>query len=429
MRILHVVHQYPPNHLGGTELYTQAMARRQAAAGHDVAVFCPEMGSGGNVTPIEESGVRVYRGGGRRRGRASVFLSTLGANKLSAAFDTILSRERPDVVHLQHMMGLPVAIAGRLAAEGIPYVITLHDYWYGCANAQLLTNYDETICAGPDARFTNCGRCALARAGLPAPAALAALIAPVMARRNQALRPIFDGAAAVLASTPFVRRAHAAMGFPSGRIRILPLGADVSPVEIAIAHQTRRNLSPGRPFHIGYIGGLSRQKGVHHLIAAANRLPPQVSLSIYGDLEAFPEYVAGLRAAAVHPAIRFRGPVGREGLWMALGEMDILVVPTLWYETYGLVVQEAFAAGVPVVASRIGVMPDVVEDGVTGRLFPPGDVDSLSHLLLELAEHPEEIKRLRANAPAVMSMDDHAEQLEAIYRAVAANVSPTPDHR
>lgn len=427
MRILHVVHQYPPDHVGGTELYTQAMARRQATAGHEVAVFCPESGAR-DARPDTEAGVRVYRVGGGRRGRASVFLSTLGAARLSAAFDAVLAAEHPDIVHLQHMMGLPSSMISSIMARGIPWIITLHDYWYGCANAQLLTNYDETPCAGPDERFNNCGRCALARVGLPAPAAAATFVAPLMARRNRALQPIFDGAAAVLASTPFVRQAHAAMGFPAGRIDILPLGADVSPAQITVAREARRRLEPDRPFHIGYIGGLNHRKGVHVLIAAVNRLPEGVTLSVFGDPAAYPEYAAELRAAAVHPGIRFEGPLTREALWPALGAMDVLVLPTLWYETWGLVVQEAFAAGVPVLASRIGVMPDVIEDGVNGLLFAPGDAPGLSRLLLELMDNPAQIAKMRAGIPPVMSMDEHAARLEAIYRAAGANAERTAAH-
>lgn len=429
MRVLHVVHQYPPDHVGGVELYTRAMARRQASDGHSVAVFCPETGFGDTRQPIDEGGVRVYRVNNDRRGRGTVFLSTLGHTHLTAAFDDVLARERPDIVHLQHLMGLPAAVAESVSTAGIPYVITLHDYWYGCANAQLLTNYDGTVCGGPNGWFTNCGRCALARAGVGTLAPMAPLVAPLMAWRNRALRRVFEGADRVLASTQFVRRAHEAMGFPAERISLLPLGADVTNEGRAAALEARRRLKSDENFHIGYIGGLSYQKGVHHLIAAVNILPKHAALSIFGDMSAYPDYVTILRQAAAHPGIRFMGILDRSDFWPTLGALDVLVLPTMWYETYGLVVQEAFAAGVPVVASRIGVMPEVIEEGVSGRLFTPGDADSLSRILLELMEHPDRVEALRAGVPTVMTMDHHAERLEAIYRDVSADVKPTNTHR
>lgn len=417
MRILHVVHQYVPDHVAGTELYTQMVARRLTDAGHAAAVFTP-LNRDGAFTgqPALEAGVRVYRVPVGRRGATGVFLSTFGRRALSEAFATVLANEQPDVVHLQHLMGVPAAI-GAASLTSAPTVISLHDYWYGCANAQLLTNYDQTLCHGPNERFTNCAHCALARAGLGWLAPASPLMAPLMARRNRTLLRVYSGAVAVLASTPFVRRAYQDMGFPVDRIRLLPLGADVSADDIADARHAHQRAA-GEPFRIGYIGGLSRQKGVHVLVAAANRLPNEVETLIYGELTSFPDYVAELRQAAVHPGIRFMGLLPRASFWSSLGALDLLVVPTLWYETYSLIIQEAFAAGVPVVASRIGVIPDVVEDGVGGRLFPHGDAEALGSILLEYIASPERLAALQAKIPPVMTMDDHAERLAAVYREV-----------
>lgn len=417
MRILHIVHQYPPAHTGGTELYTQAIAKRQARAGHEVVIFCPEHGIENSNGPVDEDGVRVYRVGTAKRHRSTVFIQTLITGELAVAFKEVLSRERPDIVHIQHLMGLPATLLDELRTAGIPYILTLHDYWYGCANAQLLTNYDESVCQGPDAKFHNCGRCALARAGLSGLGIAAPLVAPLFARRNQLLRPAFEGAATVLASTAFVRHIYGEMGFPAENIHLLPLGADVTPEDIAAAQSARYRQKPDGHFRIGYVGGISRQKGVHCLIAAVNHLPEHTSLLIYGDTTSFPNYVSQLQRLATHAGIRFMGTVSRTALWPALGMLDVLVVPTLWYETYSLIVQEAFAAGVPVVASRIGVLPDIVQDGVNGRLFSPGDIGDLHATLLDLVERPEQVELMRGNLPPVTSMDSHVLKLEAIYRA------------
>ena len=94
-------------------------------------------------------------------------------------------------------------------------------------------------------------------------------------------------------------------------------------------------------------------------------------------------------------------------------------MPTLWYETYSLIVQEAYAAGLPVVASRIGVMPEVVNDGVSGLLFPPGDARALGQILLGLSREPARLASLRAGLPPVTAMNDHAATLLALYRSIA----------
>ena len=227
-----------------------------------------------------------------------------------------------------------------------------------------------------------------------------------------------------MASTPFVLRAYGGMGFPLEKARVLPLGIDVSAADVAAARRARDQKAPDGPFRVGYVGGLSRQKGIHVLVAAINRLPAGVTCAIYGPTDAFPEYVAELRRLATHPGIRFMGPVERAALWPALGELDVLVAPTLWYETYALIVHEAFAAGLPVVASRIGVLPDVVREGVDGHLFPPGDAEALSAILRRLMEQPDELAVLRAGQPAIVTMDSHAAEIDGVYRALPAGVKP-----
>jgi glycosyltransferase involved in cell wall biosynthesis len=245
-----------------------------------------------------------------------------------------------------------------------------------------------------------------------------------MSRRNHLLRRVFQGAAAVLSSTAFVREAYARMGFPVERVRILPLGIDPGE-KIAATRPASRQRLPGAPLRLGYVGGLGRQKGIHHLVDAVNRLPDEsVTLSIYGDTEVFPEYVAELRQSATHPGIRFKGLVSRSALWPALRELDALVVPTLWYETFSIIVHEAFAAGLPVIASRIGVMPEVIREGVDGLLFPPGDVEALTSLLWELIRQPERLEALHQAIRPVFSLSEHAARLYENYAEATEPAQP-----
>ena len=417
MRILHVVHQYVPDHVAGTELYTQMVARAQVAAGHDVAVFTPLNRAGtfeGQAVP--EEGVRVYRVPVGPREATAVFLSTFRQPALIEAFAAVLAAERPDVVHVQHLMGVPSAVGGALRGAGVPYVLALHDYWYGCANGQLLTNDTATICAGPSPHFGNCGRCAAARGGLPA--ALGPLFAPLMAWRNARLEPVFAGAARVLAPNAFVADTYTALGFPAERMVINPLGLDAPP-GLAERVAARRAARPVGPPRFGYVGSIARQKGVHVLIEALNGLPDDAAtLDVYGDMRTFADYAAELRALARHPGIRFHGLLGRDRLWDTLAELDALVLPTLWYEASPLVIREAFAAGLPLVASAIGAPGHMVRDGVDGLLFPPGDVAALRLVLLALVERPALLAQLRAAILPVRTVADHVAQIEAIYEQI-----------
>jgi glycosyltransferase involved in cell wall biosynthesis len=219
--------------------------------------------------------------------------------------------------------------------------------------------------------------------------------------------------AAWIAPTAFVAGWHASHGFPAERIHVVGHG-----IELPVTRGEVSRPQPEVADHFAYVGGLSPQKGVHVLIEAFNELPASARLTIAGDETAFPDYCAGLREQAAHSGIRFAGRLDRAGVGQALVEADALVVPSLWYETASLVVQEAFAVGTPVVAADHGALAERVRHEVNGLLVPPGDADALRGALVRLMEERGLITRLRGGIRPVMSMAEHVHKVEAIYRQV-----------
>ncbi len=422
LRILLVVHQYPPEHIGGTELYTQNLARRLLEAGHTPSILCPSESrpEGQTNQPVDESGLRIYRVPLGPQSRNQVFLSTFRKGPAYEAIVRILEKDRPELVHIQHLMGLPADLGDLFDKTGIPYLITIHDYWYGCANAQLITNYDGSICHGPDQRFYNCGRCAIARAGRPQLQGFSPGLAPLMAYRNRKLCRVLANARQVIAPTYFVQHMYREMGLPTDNMIVVPHGIEVPGPGFSRSEERKKSVNKAG-LHIGYVGSLGWQKGVHNLVQAVNELPlDEVRLSIYGNLSTFPEYVEELKAMAVHPGIHFAGPVSREALWSAMANLDVLVLPTLWYEASPLTIQEAFAVQVPIIASRIGAMEEKIRDGVDGLLVPPDDPTALRDTLSQLIGDPQILERLRQGIRPVYTIADHTAEIERIYRGVIA---------
>ncbi len=350
------------------------------------------------------------------RKRAKVFLHTFRQPHLRDAWHAVLSAEQPDLVHIEHLMGMPFDMVSELVDSQIPYVITLHDYWYLCANAQLLTNTDQTICNGPDSQALNCARCALARANTRGVDRLAPAVASIMNRRNDRASTVLSRAARIIAPTKFVRDIYLSSGSNNLEIDVLEHGTAL-PSKLSInVQKARPDRFHGDRLHVGYIGSIAQQKGVHVLVEAVNSLPAQdVALTIYGELQTYPEYSSKLRSLAKHPGIKLAGPVERDQLWAALAEFDVFVFPTLWYEVSPLTIDEAFAVGIPIVASHIGAMSEKIIDGVNGRLFPPGDVGSLREILANLASSPEILSSWRCEIPPVFTIEDHIRALEEIY--------------
>ncbi len=412
MRILHILHQYVPEKVGGTELYTQTLARHQVERGHQVAIFTPVATNDHWPQPQLEAGTRVYRMPVGQRTATAVFRSNFHHTPLVESYALVQQREKPDLVHLQHLMGLPWQIAHTITA---PLIVTLHDYWFLCANAQLITNYDSTICPGPKA-WLNCARCALARGGHPGAWPLIPALAPLFAYRHVHLRRILQKAHTLIAPSRFTAGVHAQMGMPASKIKVIPHGIQIP--------ESLPERQPHEGLHIAYIGGLAWQKGVHVLIAAVNGLPPTgFKLSIFGDPTPFPAYVAQLKQQVRHPGIQFYGRLPHAQLWQTLSSVDLLVVPTLWYETSSLIIQEAQAAGVPVLASRIGAVQERLRHGVDGFYFPPGDAGALQELLQQFGQQPDLLAQLRAGITPVTTIQEHVENVLNTYRAAVPQAS------
>jgi glycosyltransferase involved in cell wall biosynthesis len=413
MRILHVVHQYLPEHVGGSELYTQTVAQAAAAAGHTVTVFtraaAPKGLPGVGARSDSADGVTVTRVWDGDLGATRRYLANFGGGALLAAFERTLAATRPDVVHIQHAIGLPLALLDRPVAAGIPFVISLHDYWWVCANSQLITDYDHTVCGGP-VGYVNCTRCAVARAG-----AAAWPVAPALwgslAWRGKRLVGGLAHAAALLAPTRFVAEWYAAHGAPRTTLQVLPLGVDRPPGFC-------REPSPHTPLRLGLLGGLVRQKGSHIAVDAVAALGDRVELWVAGADGPDAAYAAALRRRAT-PNVRFLGPLDRAEVWRLLAQVDALLVPSLSYETYSYALHEALAAGVPVLASDLGAMAGAVTDGVTGRLAPPGDVTAWAKALAEWAADPTVLTRLAAAIRPPLTVAAHVAQLLTVYAKAA----------
>lgn len=410
MQILHIVHQYLPDHIGGVELYTQWLTHALMQQGHKVSIFHRRSVNGQGISRQTKDGIDIYAAWDGEFQPTPRFLSTFNNKSLLAAFRKTLTEVKPDVVHVQHLMGLPVTFLHELMARNIPYVVTLWDFWWVCANAQLLTNHEQLLCDGPRA-FLNCAKCTLARVNKPEfPPALPLLTIP-LARRNHILNKALSNASRIIAPAHFVQDWYVEHGITPDSLVVLPPGMDY-PVDISsIAAKPEEK----RPFRIGYIGGISLQKGVHLLVEAHQPLGDSCELWIAGDMSIDLEYSENLRLLADNN-VQFLGRLDREAIWNMLREVDLIVVPSIWYETFCFVVSEAFVMGVPVVTFDLGVLAERVHDGVDGVLVPLGDVTALRRTLQRLIKDPAYWQQIKDGVQSPQHITEHALNMEVVYQ-------------
>ena len=150
------------------------------------------------------------------------------------------------------------------------------------------------------------------------------------------------------------------------------------------------------PFRLLLVGHWTPRKGVLDALAAVVRLGSRVTLDLVGEQDRDLEYAARVRLALREPAlagrVRAHGRVSASVLAELYGAADALVLPTT-HEGYGMVLAEALVAGLPIVATRVGAVPEVVRDGFEAVLVPPGDVAALARAIDGLASDPEGRRR------------------------------------
>ncbi|MCP4534449.1 MAG: glycosyltransferase family 4 protein, partial [Delftia sp.] len=231
----------------------------------------------------------------------------------------------------------------------------------------------------------------IARAGAPFLWPGAPILLPLFLRRRHLLRQALARIAHFISPSRYLQQQAIAWGVDANLVSHLPNGIDTTGV------RPRAPRGDGT-VHFAYIGGLAPQKGVHVLIEAFNELERDATLEIYGDSAQFPDYDLRLRTLARSPHITFGGRLDRGGVWRVMSKADALMIPSIWYENAPVVMQEACAARIPMVTSKLGALDEWVHDGVNGLLVPPGDVHQWRAALRRLVDEPGLLAHLEANA-------------------------------
>jgi glycosyltransferase involved in cell wall biosynthesis len=230
--------------------------------------------------------------------------------------------------------------------------------------------------------------------------------------REGRVRELLDRVDLLLSPSRFLGARFEEAGASADKIRYWPYGLDLGPFVAASARNRHRE----GPLRVGFVGSIVPKKGVDVLVRAHRLLPRgRCLLRISGRLEFLPRYGAALRRLAVEGECAFLGGFDPDDAPRIMSALDVLVVPSVWYENAPIVISEAFAAGVPVVASRLGGMAEMVRDGVDGRLFAPGDPEDLARVLAEVIEDPGELVRLRRGVRPPRSIEEDAAGLERLY--------------
>lgn len=380
-RVLVIHNAY--QHRGGEDTVVEAEIALLRAHGHEVETYCR---SNDDVAGMSSS---------------ALARQTLWSARTTRDLDALFGRFRPDVVHVHNTFPLvSPSLYWAAARAGIPVVQTLHNFRLLCLNALFLR--EGRVCEDCMGKLPWRGVTrACYRGSRPASAALAGMLA-----LHRTLGTYRSKVTRYIALNEFCRGKFIEGGLPADRVVVKPNFVDFG--------------VPGAGPRAGllFVGRLSTEKGIATL-AAAMALLPGVSLRVAGD---------GPEAALLGdvPGVKHLGSLPGEAVREEMARAVALVVPSIWYENFPRTIVEAFACGLPVIASRIGALADIVTDGETGLLFEPGDQRDLADKLAWAQANSDRMaemgRRARAQYEAEFSAEVNYRRLIAIYADAVAEV-------
>ena len=435
MRVLQIVHGFPPHGQGGAELYAESLATRLTTDwGDAVTVLTREHAGDAEEFRIREE----HRDGlalfwiNNTFSTTRRFDDTYVNPRITTVAARVIDAVGPDVAHVHHLTGLSTTIVDELSRRGIPVVLTLHDYWLLCHRGQLL---DRRLarCDGPGEK--GCAHCTgveggatVAFAGARVLRLINGRLPPAASRRLRGwagraevpriseraaqqtslrrlvhMRERFAHVSIALAPSAHVRDRFVRAGFAGAPIVVSEYG-------VAASARPARACSAGLPLRLGFAGALMVSKAPHLLAEAAAALPAgSVSIQIYGAPASYhgdDGYTRELDRRLSHPAISRHGPIAHADVPYVFASLDALVFPSIWEETSGIGAREALAAGVPVIASRIGGIPETVRHDINGLLFDPGNAGDLARQIRRLLDEPGLLDRLRDGCLTPRRLDE-----------------------
>ena len=424
---------YFPDAVGGTEVYVRELARTQAARGDEVLILAPAE----RAHRYAHDGIAVERY--TVSNQIDDVRELYGPAGASAdEFVAVLERFRPAVLHV-HGVGRAIAPQAlqRAREMGIGVVLTYHTPTATCVRGTMLLHGAHPCDGVLDAQ--RCAACSLTGHGVPP--VLATLVARtpawaghilrvtrVRARWATALRTrelvglrhaqtqqLLAAADQLVAPAEWVVQVLHRLGVPAEKITLSRHGIAAPALRAAPTHN-------GGPVKLVFVGRVEPAKGVHLLMRALRAVPDaRIELHIYGVTQgdAHARYRMDLRTEAGRDQrITLHEPVAPDAVVPTLAQYDVLVVPSQQMETGPLVVLEAFAAGLPVIGSRLGGIAELVDEGVDGLLVSPGSVLGWTAAVERLLRDPHLLPRLRQGVRAPRTMGAVADDMAEIYRRI-----------
>ena len=412
MKVLQIIHQFLDTNVAGSELYTYYLSR-ELSKSHDVSIlyysndnqkdFFLKKGKYENISTyiINIPTTSLY------------YWSLLNYKnkKVDKIFKNILETYKPDIIHLQHLLYSSMNFPIIAKSKHIPTIHTLHDFYLICHCIKLI---DHKLDRCEDINIRKCFMCILRpyssinflRKLVFEALYCGRLFYHIAWARKKAVRKVFQEVDLFISPSNFLKDIFLQNGLTSDKIIYSDNGMNYE------IKNTKYNVNKdiNNPLTFAYIGGHQIEKGITLLINAFNFIK-NANLHIYGTGKE-EEYKKLIK----NPNIILKGYVQDDKKSEVFSKIDVLIVPSIWFENSPLTIHEAFMFNVPVITSNIGGMKELVWDGINGLHFNVGDVEDLRKKIEYFIENKNEVERMGKNVPKIKSIKENSIELENIYK-------------
>ncbi len=389
MKILKVIHGFPPDYMAGSEVYSYHLVKELLKQDIETFVFTRvenEFDDNYRIYDEKFEDINIQRV--NKPKKDYLYEDKFYDDKLDKIFKEYLENVKPDIVHFGHLSHLSINLIKIVKKSNIPIVYTIHDFWLYCVKGQMI-NQDGIICENPSVE--NCTKCSNY-----------VVDSIKVENSTKHMKNIINLVDVFISPSHTLKNFFINQGINKNKIKYLKYGFNTKKIIY-----NKKLFTKNSKINFGFMGRVIPTKGIKVLVDTFKKLPNE-KLSIYGNI--------GIQKRFLETKnIVFKGTYNNNNINTVLNDMDVLIVPSIWYENAPLVIQEAFLAGIPVITSDIGGMAELVKNKINGFTFKVGSSEELMILIKNISNNPIILNNLDSSRNMVVDIEDDAKEIIKIY--------------
>lgn len=447
MKILLISHTFLPKYVGGTEVYTFELAQELIKQGHTVEILCTDPLSSKENYEIDRSNYQGLKINTIQKNilKYKDFHDTYLDNQTEKIFESLLDKFQPDIIHYLHLMHHSINLINIAASKNIKQILTINDFWLQTRlfnritkSGKLYKNYSIREDAIELSKELNSGL------KIDTPISLKEFYKTqdkkifikvvlnkiinrnlgkikncfnlrkykkLIKERNNHIKKALKKIDLLIFPTVFLYQEFSNWGLQTKKAIISEHGIDINLFK-------NFKKKPSNKIRFVFIGAIIPAKGLDILLKAWKKINDKnVELQIYGDFNLDKKYSGSLKPFLLNQKnIKLKGTFKPQDIAKVFSEIDVLILPSRWFENGPLILRNALLSKTPIIATRLGSNPEYIRDDYNGWLFENENFEDLANKISYIIENGKMIKAMSSNIQKEKSIKEDVHNLTNYYK-------------